>query len=265
VVPGTIASVSRFGGPVFEVARGQNFPEAIAVDAWSVYWANAGSPDLGYVDGSIATASKLGGPVRVLAADRPFPQTIAVEGGDVYWSDVGSIDAVAACGGLPRLIAASPHIAAIAVGARDVFWGEPDQEEPIWRSPKRGGIASAITPAQSVSSLAFSDGRIFFRSAQNQIRSVGTAGGTPVVVGQTPVTASYASSIAVDDRYVYFMTDTAVLRLAKSGGTAEVIAAGQPFPGGIAVDDHGVYWTAFDGTPESGIVVTVPKRCRPAS
>lgn len=66
------------------------------------------------------------------------------------------------------------------------------------------------------------------------------------------------SDLAVDELDLYWTNTGAnqVVRVAKVGGTATIVASSQPSPLGIALDDTHVYWTQ-NTTP--GAVVRAPK------
>ena len=66
-------------------------------------------------------------------------------------------------------------------------------------------------------------------------------------------------SIAADDTSVYWtegdQTSGSVLRIAKGGGAATILAGGQATPTGVAVDAKRVYWCNVQG----GTLMSVAK------
>jgi hypothetical protein len=64
-----------------------------------------------------------------------------------------------------------------------------------------------------------------------------------------------AMTLVVDTTHVYWTSerDTAVMRVAKSGGTPEAIAVNEMRPGKLAVDDTHVYWIANSGAANASV------------
>lgn len=59
---------------------------------------------------------------------------------------------------------------------------------------------------------------------------------------------SVPSVLAIDDSFVYWtnqIDNGALMRIAKKGGTPEVVATGALPPGGVAVDATSIYWSEF--------------------
>lgn len=70
------------GGTVTTLASGQADPDAIAVDATSVYW-------IDQHDGTVMKVPLGGGTTTTLASGQNAPRCIAVDSKSVYWTDVG--------------------------------------------------------------------------------------------------------------------------------------------------------------------------------
>lgn len=73
-----------------KLASGQSEPDAIAVDASSVYWVNWGTLDKQRKDGTIMKVPVGGGTVTQLASGQHFPWGLAVDATSVYWTTRGA-------------------------------------------------------------------------------------------------------------------------------------------------------------------------------
>lgn len=67
---------------------------------------------------------------------------------------------------------------------------------------------------------------------------------------------SRPTGLALDDTHAYWTNQAApgdVMRVARGGGTPEVVAAGHTNPTGIAVDSEAVYWTDYAAEYKGGV------------
>ena len=78
----------------------------------------------------------------------------------------------------------------------------------------------------------------------NTVHRVGLDGAGAAVLVTTD-DESGSKGIASDDRYVYWVLQSSLRRVSKSGGDAVVLASGLNRPLGVAVDDRAVYWTDY--------------------
>ncbi|MGZ3442031.1 MAG: hypothetical protein ACXVDD_21075, partial [Polyangia bacterium] len=176
---------------------------------------------------------------------------------------IGGVRTAPKCGGPARTVVASETIPTFAVDAGWLYSAAADGDTLLLRTPRHGGAATALAGPLRVAFLAADGGNVYFRGGADieTISRVPIRGGAVSTVGAAPGGGSFTTFIAVDERAVYFLSEDAVWRLAKSGGAAEAIAVHQPMPQGIAVDAGDVYWsTAPD--PFGGSIRRVPKRCR---
>jgi hypothetical protein len=180
-----------------------------------------------------------------LASSRMMPGVIKTDSVNVYWVDEGSMAdsgavlkcSVDGCGGAPTPIATGqPYPLDITVFASSVYW-------------MNGGNAagSAVT-----------------------IQRCPTSGcnGSPSIIAWGTFTLI---ALAVDATGVYWTTDSDLEKCAlvgcpgaiDGGPGAQVVAAGQPGPGGLAMSTSNVYWTLQDQT--NGLILTCPLNgCPPA-
>ncbi len=65
------------------------------------------------------------------------------------------------------------------------------------------------------------------------------------------------TSITVGGSFLYWTWefDGTVKKVPITGGEVTLLASGQDFPVGIAVDDHSVYWTNEDNGGSNGTVM----------
>jgi len=157
---------------------------------------------------------------------------------------------------------AQGHAMSIVLDGTDVVFGvSPSNHQTdkpkIVRVPKKGGAATTITETPEDVIELVSDGTSLYFSLfdGSPIRKVPLAGGQSQIV-RTPGIKSGA--LAVDGRYLY-VADYArdvVVRAPKTPGVGEtVLAAAQPKPVGIAIDETFVYWPCED----DGTIRRVPK------
>jgi len=87
---GTVVRVAASGGKATVLAKGQDFPVAITLDADHVYWANRGADSYNSVVGTINKVSKAGGSPVELAKNQRKPNSLAVDSTHVYWTAKGT-------------------------------------------------------------------------------------------------------------------------------------------------------------------------------
>ncbi len=135
----------------------------------------------------------------------------------------------------------------------------PEGTEPDWRvSPELPPDTTprAVLSKQDVLDFSVDGTHLYWTSMTDAAtgEELPRVSGLNLLTGQrTSIPAvkadSYVASMASDASHIYWVDYGMgrVLRAAKSGGSAELIATGQPGPFGIAVDAEAVYWTNFAG------------------
>nr|HEX4313898.1 hypothetical protein [Kofleriaceae bacterium] len=222
---GGVWSVPLAGGKVASIAKGRAFPDAIAVDATSLYFGEQGL--LQHAGAQLSKVARSGGAVTAVRAGEPGG--IAVDGDHVYWSVGGTCESVNG--------AKMPDDGSM--------WSSPIAKP----SPKQ--LASKLRCPEKIATDA--DSIYVADNDTGAILAIPKAGGAPVVVVQD---APGTRWLAVDATTVYWINQRTgtVKRRAKAGGPVELLASRKD-PQGIAVDDHFVYLT----DSELGTVERMPK------
>lgn len=207
---GRIARVSRSGGDRTVLAAGQK-PWSIAVDGSHVYWANG--------DGAVRRVAVAGGRIERVGRMAAGPAPIGVDEGAIYWVSGGRLVAVRKDGLTPTTLARAQAFAgAIALDTTSVYWVD-DCAGAVRRASKRGGPPTDLAELLANPSRC-QDDRFVLDECQFM-----------------------CSVIAVDETHVYWVEADRVRRVPKSGGAADVVAAGLAAPVSVAVDSRSVYFT----------------------
>jgi hypothetical protein len=110
--------------------------------------------------------------------------------------------------------------------------------------------------------IAVDDEWVYFMSyMSSDILAVDVDGIEERLVSTTPE-MPFDGDIAVDDTHVYWTTiggPGRVLRADKDGSEPEELAADQPRPTGIALDERAIYWVVSEPGPLSGRVMKLAK------
>jgi sugar lactone lactonase YvrE len=267
-IGGQVMKVAKAGGAVVELARRQEVPLGIAVDADRAYWTtrtgNGDSDSLTdpHPTGGVWSVALAGGAApAALAAKRAYPDPIAVDAGRVYFGERGL---TAGKGGqLARVAAAGGAVAAIHAGAPGgivvagdrLYWsvggtcesvnGAPMPDDgAIWSSP-----IQPLAPTLLAGKLRCPEGIAVDADAvyvadmdDGTILRVPKAGGAPAVAATDD--ARGPRYVAVDATSVYWLNQGTgkLRRRGKSGGAVETLLTLKD-PAGIAVDDHDIYVT----------------------
>ena len=236
---GTVKTCALAGCPIapISLATGQDNPDSIAVDDHNVYWTNAGTGG-SEGTGTVMKAPLGGGKATTLASGQNFPASIVVQGEFVYWanrgigSSAGSGGTIVKCtlpdcdgsdggdgGAAVTLLASNQNAASLAVEGESLYWtnaGPPSFS---------GTVMKCALP-----DCAPNGGKALTTLAAEQ---------------------SLPYGIAVDDTYVYWVTEGGNVMRCKLGGCPIVdgkvppLVTGQNVSAGIAVHDKSIYWTNF--------------------
>lgn len=116
----------------------------------------------------------------------------------------------------------------------------------IVRISKNGGEVSTVCEGSwDVRDILVDDDRVYFNDfASGDLWAVPKAGGTPWVLASP---GTMGNQMAMDEGYIYFSVVGGVQRIAKSGGSPELITS-ESRGYALAVDDDYVYWGTLFGT-----------------
>jgi len=126
-------------------------PQAVAVDATTVYWtylcqtASTG----GCTSGGVSSAPRLGGPVTSIATGQTYPAGIAVDATYVYWTDnaAGTVMKAPLAGGASITIASGQNYPyGIAIDNTNVYW--TNNGGTVMKAPLAGGTPITIASGQ---------------------------------------------------------------------------------------------------------------------
>jgi hypothetical protein len=182
-------------------------------------------------------------------------------GGDATSSSHSSSSAG---GGEPTPIAGTLEETAssIALGPADVYWasysilGDGGYESGVKKAPKEPGDASYEIEVVWPIAVGVDSTHVYW--ADGFSISKKPLGSGDVATIATDQELQPGASIVVDDTSVYWPNRDlgTVMKGAKDGSGAVVIATAQMLPTRVAVDDTAVYWT---NTAQLGAVVSAPK------
>jgi hypothetical protein len=214
---GRILKISRDGGPVTELVSGRLGIAALAVDKDSVYFTVASDSD-----GEVARVPTSGGATENLATGQRGPSAVAFDDANIYWANTsdGSVMKAPKAGGAPTALAtaqASP--CGLSVSQGQIVWTNAAADGAVMKLAIAGGTPETLAGQQvAPCSVAADLESVYF--APNRIAGplmrVARTGGAPAALAAdaTPAETSH-NTVAVNDRYVYWTTRDAVLRLAK--------------------------------------------------
>ncbi len=213
----TVTRLSKDGGVPFILATGQRWiRELTLADGW-LYWATRDS---------VLRTPAAGGDIEIIAEGQEGAQSVAVRGAEVVWTtfgdglDTGEVKRTTLGSGRVMTIAQQQkQPAALVVDAQNIYWANHGIKRPDY----------------------FKDGSIAF--------APWAAGAAPVVVATDQ---RLASSTAVDDAWIYWMTGTsydpphrrgALRKRRKDGGAVVELASWDWYESGaLALDETHAYW-----------------------
>ena len=244
--------MAKSGGPIVTLASLSGDIRSFGVDATCVYFPS---------NGTIEAVPIGGGTSRVLATNT-VATGVAVENGNVYWSDGTvdsqghvSIEAVSAGGGATTLL---PVTREAPAGPAEWVMADSDAVYAIFDS----GIARVTLSTNAADwinvqkpyALATDESTLYLGStdvgaATTRLQAISKTTGAAV---DLIAKSTDFGNFTVDDQYLYFTTlDTPsqIRKMAKTGGSSDLLDDQQRNVFYVAVDAADIYWIDnFDGS-----------------
>jgi hypothetical protein len=225
---GSVARISLAGGvdagPPVLIASARSRPQALAIDATSIYWVEVAT---GSSDGTLESCLLAGcgaSPPKVLASNLSSPYAIALDAANVYVSNTnaGVVAKVSKLGGNLSPLAEGQNLPnGIAVLGTNVYWATYG-DGLVQSMPTLGGMLTTVAlPQGDPQAVAVDESFVYFTNANppaagGAIEKCPLAGCAPdqrlVLVGPDQA----VTAVALDASYVYFAgTAGLIQRVAK--------------------------------------------------
>ncbi len=241
------------------MASGENYPRGLAVNTTHLYW-GVGDPRGMARDGMIRAQPKSGGAIVTLASNLWLPREVRVDLSRVFWTnqawgssdpadDTSALHSVPLQGGsrTPFKIAASWHFSAdvFASSTQDLYVDLGAGNEQLDVISKGSGVERAIFTGtnQILAVVADDDGVYWVRNGAPYGAAILALpkGALAASALSTVVDNGYEASLALDKGWVYFATTSNIYRLARTGGSPELLIKNQ-YATRIAIDSSRLYW-----------------------
>ena len=249
--------IERDGSGLQKLADEPTHAEAIALTADRLLWVTPGAHAADFRNGAIRSVALDGGEVQ-LVAERWFPVDLAVHEDRIHWVEIdGGWRASSRLDGsdLEELERAETGFPSLAAGAAGIAWATSGNTTArVMLQPADGGPARVLAEEQTgPDDLLLDGGDLFFTShvafgddPASVMRADTEGGGAEVLL--TDLAARPGIALDGDHLYVADGPGGRILRLPRTGGAAEVIAAGQPGPVAVAARGSAVVFTCADGS-----------------
>lgn len=199
---GTLARVARAGGAVEPLATVKGDVRGLDVDDGSVYLATGAAEG---ASAAIVRVALEGRSASVLAAGSE-PCAMVRDGRRLFWTSLvaaaGQRAATVATGEVRRVSLDGGEVATVASGAFSACAIAADRDNLYFAT-----TVPSARPVKAGGSTTASRGLGLMRAP--------ISGGEPVAIAQASQTLAQPGAIAVDETYLYWLTESSVLRLKK--------------------------------------------------
>jgi hypothetical protein len=209
VAGGTTTTIATLAAPAVTLTSAGNY---------GYYATNAGG---------VARVAKTGGDTEALATMRGQGTIRGLEADDaaVYVATSAAeempagIVRVALAGGEPTVLSSGTEPCAMVRNGRSLFWtspaAKPSSGAVLKLSLDGGSVATVASGAFAACAIAADQNSLYFATTGLGLMRAPIAGGDPVAIAQSSKALSQPGAVAVDASHVYWLTESAVLRLAK--------------------------------------------------
>jgi hypothetical protein len=217
---GSIYSISKDGGPVKALVRGQATPFEIAVDGQFIYWVAAGTfaGDTFLADGSIGRAAKGDGSGLIkLASNLSLPLALAIDTTHVYFGEAGAglgnpsagLRRVPMSGGPVAKLLDGIIVGPVTVDSTSVYYGTLTGSGTfeIATLQKSGGSPRLLVSGlDDISSLQIWGSTLYYVSESDltTINAIAVAGGASRTIRTGGLSTA---KIALEECLLYFASD----------------------------------------------------------
>jgi hypothetical protein len=214
-------------------------PTEIVADETAVYWIDAGTA--GGSDGKVSRLTVADGTIAQIAANLAGLSQIALDSDFVYWTTSSGVFRCARVDGMPSEIVGSPVPArGIAVNSSTVFWSLQSGE--VDSAPLDGGSVTHLATGAAPFHLAADDAALYWGEdvSGGSVLKLMIGAEQPMLIAADQDVVSSLS--ARDSRVAWSTLLGGTVVTATSDGALEVLAAGEPGAGGVALADRATYW-----------------------
>ena len=241
-------------GEVTVFAEHQPWPFALALDAAHVYWSDLST-------NAIMVAPKSGGVPSVFAVNVPAATWIGVDDTAVYFlthPEQGSrqIYAISKAGGsAPKLVVETNFVNHAVLDHERIYWSG----NALSFAPKSGGAKTVLYDA-GVNAFALDQEHAYWLDIHENAlvsapRLYPTLDEKPSHIININVDAlSNTFGLAIDDDWLYYWYDSAIVAVPKSGGTQTPLASETEKVRNLLVDQGCLFWTTDPDEVNTGKV-----------